>query len=39
MYALNYEVMTGIVFGIKRLSDMAFIPLCEGNTDYQEFLI
>ena len=39
MYSLNYDKFTGKVSGIKRLPDNAFIPLCETNTDYQEFLI
>lgn len=39
MYKLNYSDMTGRVGGVIRLSDNASIPLCEGNTDYQEFLI
>ena len=37
-YELFYESMTGNVSGIKRLSDNSFIPLCEGNSDYQTFL-
>ena len=39
MYELAYDNTTGKVSGIRRLSDNASIPLCEGNADYQEFLI
>jgi hypothetical protein len=35
MYKLCYD-LTGQVSGINK--DGAFIPLCEGNTDYQTFL-
>ena len=38
MYKLRYDMNTGKVTSITRLSDGASIPLCEGNTDYQEFL-
>lgn len=37
MYQLNYD-MTGKVSGVKRLSDSASIPFCDGNIDYQDFL-
>lgn len=39
MYQLIYSHQDGIVSGIKRLSDGASIPLAEGNTDYQAFLV
>ena len=38
MYILCYDYLTGKVLAIQRLSDNAFIPLCEGNSDYQAFL-
>jgi len=39
MYQLNYDNRTGKVSSIKCLSDSASIPLAEGNTDYQAFLV
>jgi len=36
--ALNIDGTTGELVGIIRLSDNAFIPLNEANTDYQEYL-
>ena len=39
MYQLIYSHQDGTVSGIKRLSDGATIPLAEGNTDYQAFLV
>ena len=38
MYKLNYSPFTGKCGGVIRLSDNASIPLCEANSDYQEFL-
>ena len=38
MYKLNYYI-DGKVIGIIRESDGACIPICEGNTDYKDFLI
>lgn len=38
MYELMYSPVNGIVSCIKRLLDNAFIPICEGNMDYQDFL-
>jgi len=38
MYKLSYDAMTGKVSCIIRLSDNASIPLCEGNSDFQDFL-
>ena len=37
-YKLVYDTITGTVKGICRLDDMAGIPLCEDNADYQDFL-
>ena len=37
MYKLLYG-QNGKVLAILRLADNANIPLCEGNTDYQDFL-
>ncbi len=37
MYELIYN-FDGKVSAIKRISDGACIPICEGNMDYQEFL-
>ena len=37
-YKLIYDTKTGKLNSINRLSDNASIPICEGNTDYQEFL-
>ena len=37
-YSLTYSAFTGRVDSIRRLKDNACIPLCEDNTDYQEFL-
>jgi len=39
MYQLIFSHQDGIVSGIKRNSDGASIPLAEGNTDYQAFLV
>lgn len=39
MYQLIYSYQDGKVSGIKRLSDGASIPLADGNTDYQAFLV
>jgi hypothetical protein len=39
MYQLIYSFADGKVSGIKRNSNGACIPLAEGNTDYQDFLI
>ncbi len=39
MYQLIYSHMDGKVAGIKRNSDGASIPLADGNTDYQAFLV
>ena len=39
MYQLIYSHNDGKVSGIRRLSDGASIPLAEGNTDYQAFLV
>jgi hypothetical protein len=38
MYELIYNLGTGVVNGLKRLSDNASIPICEDNSDYQDFL-
>ena len=39
MYQLIYSHQDGTVSSIKRNSDGASIPLAEGNTDYQAFLV
>ena len=39
MYKLNYDITTGKISCIIRLSDNASIPICAGNTDYQTFLV
>jgi hypothetical protein len=39
MYELYYSVETGKVVAINCLSKKISIPLCEDNTDYQDFLI
>ena len=36
-YKLVKSTMTGEVSCIKRLSDNAFIPFCDDNTDYIEY--
>lgn len=36
-----YKLLTnplGLVSSVQRLSDNAFIPFAEDNTDYQEYL-
>jgi len=38
MYKLLPNTITGESTCIKRLSDNAFIPFDEANTDYQEYL-
>jgi hypothetical protein len=38
MYKLTPQNYLGNVECIKRLSDGAFIPFSEGNTDYQAYL-
>jgi hypothetical protein len=38
MYQLSPNTSMGPATSIKRLSDNAFIPMSEGNTDYQEYL-
>jgi len=38
MYQLINDTMTGEPTCIKRLSDSAFIPMDEANTDYQAYL-
>lgn len=38
MYELTYNLITGKVSGIKRLSDNTHIPICEGNSDYWKFI-
>lgn len=37
MYKFNYDLITGEINSIQN-GNMS-IPLCEGNTDYQDFLI
>jgi hypothetical protein len=39
MYEIIYNQFSGRIDCIRRLYDNACIPLCEDNTDYQEFLI
>jgi hypothetical protein len=38
MYKLIKNVITGQTKVIERLSDNAFIPMDESNTDYQAYL-
>lgn len=38
MYKLVKTSYDGEINMIQRLSDMAFIPMNEANTDYQEYL-
>ena len=38
MYKLIENKLTGVVTTVQRLSDNAFIPMVEANTDYQEYL-
>jgi hypothetical protein len=38
MYKIIKHPMTGAPSCIKRLSDNAFIPMDDANTDYQEYL-
>ena len=38
MYKITKHPMTGVPSGVQRLSDNAFIPMDEANTDYQEYL-
>ena len=38
MYQLQFDLMGQPAQVIKRLSDNAFIPFDEANTDYQEYL-
>lgn len=38
MYQIFNDIFTGEPSFIKRLSDNAFIPMDEANTDYQAFL-
>ncbi len=38
MYQIINDTITGVPSCIKRLSDNAFIPMDEANTDYQAFL-
>ena len=38
MYQLLSDTLIGEAQVIKRLSDNAFIPFDEANTDYQEYL-
>jgi hypothetical protein len=38
MYKQIQDILPTPVNGVKRLSDNAFIPMDEANTDYQEFL-
>jgi hypothetical protein len=39
MYQLQPEIEQGLpANSVKRLSDNAFIPFDEANTDYQEYL-
>jgi len=38
MYQQVFDTIKNSVSCIKRLSDNAFIPLDEANTDYQEYL-
>ena len=36
MYKLIYDSLTGLVGGI--IKGNMYIPICEANTDYQDFL-
>ena len=38
MYQLISSTPMGPATCVKRLSDNAFIPMSEGNTDYQKYL-
>ena len=38
MYKLVKMPFQNVVTTVKRLSDDAFIPFAEGNTDYQAYL-
>ena len=38
MYQLSPNTSMGSATCVKRLSDNAFIPMSEGNTDYQAYL-
>ena len=38
MYQLLPSTPMGSATCVKRLSDNAFIPMSEGNTDYQAYL-
>ena len=38
MYKLIYYPQTTEILNIIRLSDNAYIPVNESNTDYQEYL-
>jgi hypothetical protein len=38
MYKITIDDVTNQPNGVQRLSDMAFIPFAEGNTDYQAYL-
>lgn len=38
MYKLTKDPLTGKTNYVQRLSDTAFIPLDDDNTDYQEYL-
>jgi hypothetical protein len=39
MYQQCKSITGQIGFGVKRLSDNAFIPFDPANTDYQEYLL
>ena len=38
MYKLIKSAFTGEIRSVQRLSDNAFIPMNEANTDYQAYL-
>ena len=38
MYKLIKSAFTGKINSVQRLSDNAFIPFNEANTDYQDYL-
>lgn len=38
MYKLYKNSLTGEISSVIRLSDSAYIPFDEGNTDYQAYL-
>ena len=38
MYKLILNTITNEICSVKRLSDGAFIPLAQDNTDYQAYL-